>query len=123
MNDSESRRLQMFARVRDFGTAHTADFAANSIGKELFTTLATTITEVDSHGSAEASGVGLARQGTATRTQARDELREDLDAIKRTARALEDAIPGISDKFRVPKDNNDQSLLSAARAFATDAAP
>jgi hypothetical protein len=31
--------------------------------------------------------------------------------------------PGLSEKFRLPRGNNDQQLLSAARAFATDALP
>jgi len=31
--------------------------------------------------------------------------------------------PGIENKFRIPRDNNDQTLLSAARAAATDALP
>jgi len=32
-------------------------------------------------------------------------------------------IPGLDDKFRIPRNNNDQQLLNAARAFAADAEP
>ncbi len=119
MNDSENRRHEMFTRVRDFGEAHTADFAANSIGKQLFTDITAIVTELDGHASSQVSGFGSARQGTATRAQARSALRDDLEAINRTART----IPGTEDKFRLPRGPNDQNLIAAARAFAADAAP
>jgi hypothetical protein len=123
MNDSENRRHEMFTRVRDFGVAHTADFAAASIGKQLFTNITTIVTELDSHSSSQASGFGSARQGTATRAQARGALRDDLEAINRTARAMAGEHPGIDDNFRLPRGTNDQNLIAAARAFAADAAP
>lgn len=121
MNDAENRRLQMFVRVRDFGSAHTNDFAADSAGKELFTTLSSIVDTLEGHASAETSGRGAAMQGTASRAQARDALRDRLEAINRTARALEDEIPGLDDQFRIPRSNNDQQLLATAGAFVTDA--
>ena len=36
---------------------------------------------------------------------------------------MADDVPGLDDKFRVPRNNNDLQLLNAARAFATDALP
>jgi len=56
MNDSESRRRQMFVRVRDFGQAHTSDFAPTSLAQQYFTNIGTRIGEVDTHASSEASG-------------------------------------------------------------------
>jgi hypothetical protein len=72
--------------------------------------------------AAQASGGGTARQGTITRAEARAALREDLEAINRTARELDDQ-SGLNAKFRLPRPFNDQQLLEAARAFATDALP
>jgi hypothetical protein len=122
MNDNENRKHQMFVRTQQFLAGRTADFAIDSLGQQLATQLAAVITELDGHAAAETSGSGAARQGTVTRTQARAALREDLEAINRTARTMEDE-PGLNEKFRVPRSNNDQQLLSAARAFATDALP
>ncbi len=119
MNDNENRRNQMFLRVQGFGSAHGGDFAANSTGLQLFGTLNSIITEVERHAAAEISGTGESRQGTTTRKQARAALREDLEAISRSART----VPGLDDKFRVPRNNNDQELLAAARAAAIDALP
>ena len=81
MNDNENRRYQMFVRVAQFGSSHGADFAANSIGKQLFTNLSNIITELDGHGALEFSGVGAARQGTVTRRQARSALRDELEDV------------------------------------------
>jgi len=113
----------MFVRVRDFGQAHGSDFGPASLAHQHFTNLGTVIGELDSHAAAESSGHGEARQGTETRAQARAALRDDLEAINRTARAMASEVPGIDDKFRVPRNNNDQQLLNAARAFKADADP
>jgi hypothetical protein len=123
MNDSENRRRQMFARVDDFGDAHSQDFAANSLGQQTFAALKTILGELDGHAASEASGFGSAREGTTTRAQARDALRDDLEAIARTAEAMAFDVTGLDDKFKLPPVGNDQRLLTAARSFAADAAP
>ena len=123
MNDNETRRHETFRRVRGFGQAHDDDFSPDSIGKQLLNKLATIITELDGQAASEASARGQSRQGTETRAQAREALRGDLEDINRTARAMADDVPGLEDKFRIPRGNNDQQLLNAARAFLADATP
>jgi hypothetical protein len=113
----------MFARVKGFGDAHAGDFAPGGLAIRLFANLSTIVTQLDNHAAAETSGRGTAREGTSTRAEAREALRDDLEAINRTARAMAEDTPGIGDKFRLPRGDNDQNLLSAARAFAADAAP
>lgn len=123
MNDNENRKYQSYLRARVFGAAHANDFAPTSLGKQQFTTLATIITDIDDHATSEVTGVGRAREGTTTRREAREALREALEAIRRTARVMAADIPGLENKFRIPRNNNDQELLNAARAFAADAEP
>jgi hypothetical protein len=123
MQDTHNRRREMFVRVKDFGAVHATDFPPNGLGTRLFTDLEIVITQLATHAADEASGRGTAREGTTTRGTAREALREDLEAINRTARAMSEDVPGIDDKFRLPRGNNDQNLLNAARAFAADAAP
>ena len=123
MNDNENRKYQMFARVHIFGLEHSADFAVDSMGAQLFATLSDIIDSLDQHASAKVSRSGMAFQGTASRGEARQALREDLEAINRTARAMSADVPGLDDKFRMPPHGNDQLLLNAARAFHTDATP
>src|ERR1700752_2376329 len=116
MEDTHNRRREMFVRVKDFGATHAADFSPTGLARELFTDLSGVLTELSDHAANEASGRGSAREGTTTRAAAREALRDDLEAINRTARALAEDTPGINDKFRLPRGNNDQNLLSAARA-------
>jgi hypothetical protein len=123
VNDSERRRYEMFVRVRDFGAAHTDEFAANGRGQELFDSIRNVVSELNSHASAKTSGLGTARRGTATRASARSAVREGIEAISRTSRAMSDETDGIEGKFRISHTNNDQELLTIARSFATEAVP
>ena len=122
MNDNESRRHQMFVRAQQFLTSRASDFGPGSLAKGLAVDLAAVITELDGHAAAQASGGSSARQGTVTRAEARAALREDVEAINRTAREMDDQ-PGLNEKFRLPRGNNDQQLISTARAFVADAVP
>ena len=123
MNDIEKRRLEMFVRVKNFGASVAGDFAPNSVGQRLFATVAGVVLEIEAQASLKVSGIGSARQGTITRGQARADLRDTLEAINRTARAMADVVPGLENKFRVPRDANDQQLLATARSFAADVVP
>ena len=123
MNDKETRTFQMLTRFDAFCDTLTGDFAANSIGKQLFANLKTRIAEAESRGAAAASGRTSVRHGTGMRGQAREALREDLEAISRTARMMADDIPALLNKFPLPPRGTDQALINAARAFLADAEP
>lgn len=124
MKDSERRKYEMLARVRDFGAARAGAFADGSLGKELFDGLDGVVGELDAHAGRQSSSASAAAEGTTSRASARAALREDLEAISRTARAMALDNPGLEDRFRLPRNNrNDQTLLSAARAFLSDAEP
>ncbi|MFL6227791.1 MAG: hypothetical protein ACJ741_03320 [Pyrinomonadaceae bacterium] len=123
MKDTERRRYETRARVRDFGATHAAAFPATTRGGELFAQLAATVAELDGHAEAQVAHRSAAAQGTTGKAAARDALRRDLEAISDTARALSVTTPGLRELFRLPRGNNDQALLSTARAFHTAAAP
>ena len=123
MTDKENRKYQMFVRVRNFCQAHTADFVANSLAAQLTAALVAVITRLHGLIGAQSSGRGAAREGSSSRGAARAALRDNVEAISRTARTLAQNTPGLDDKFRVPQESNDQKLIGAARGFARDAAP
>jgi hypothetical protein len=123
MKDTEKRRYEMFLRVREFGTSRAAEFPATTLAGGLFTRLNGVIDEMDTHTRAQASGRSSSMHSTGSKAAARDELRRDLEAISRTARALVISTPGLEDKFRAPRSVSDQALLATARAFAADALP
>ena len=123
MNGSEVRRFDMFTRVRDFGAAHAADFPAASLGGRSLAEITTVIEALTAQTVAQTSGMAAARQSTSGKAVTRDALREEMEMINRTARAIAIDEPGLDDKFRLPRSNGDQALLNAARTFHADAEP
>jgi hypothetical protein len=123
MTDNDTRRYEMFLRVRQHGMDEAASLAANTFVTSLFNTLSTVITELETHTGAQSSGLTSARQSTRSKAVARDEVERDLQAIARTARSMSQSVPGLEQKFRLSRDLKDQDLLTAARMFAADALP
>ena len=123
MNSLNTRRLEMLVRVRDFGAAHRDLFPASTLGGKMFAAVASAVAALSQQAASQMSGRGTARGGSSSKAVARAALRERLQAISRTARALALDNPRLDDKFRVPQSNGHQALLSAGRAFADDAAP
>ena len=123
MNNQEIRTLDMFRRVRNFGVTHGGLFPAGTFGRELFDALAGIVDELEGHAADESVGRGTARQGTVGKAAARAALLEDLAVFRRTARSMSVVMPGLDDKFRIPRNTSDQELLDTARAFLAQAEP
>jgi hypothetical protein len=124
MKDTEVRCYEMFTRVADFGATHATAFPPTTLGGELFATINAIVSQLNAHVTQQASGAGSAKQATATRNEAREELRRDMEAMSRTARAMSETITGLDDKFRLPRSRvGDQIVIGLARAFAADAVP
>ncbi len=122
MNGEETRKYEMLARVRAFGVSHAAAFAPGTLAADLFAQIGVAVEQLSNHSVAQTTGAGTMRQGTASRRLARETLRDDLEAMRRTARAISIDRPTVLDRFRVPPFGRDQTLLDAARAFAQEAA-
>ena len=120
MDGDERRRVEMFIRVRQFGVDNVADFPAGSIGATQFAAINTAIDEVEQFAGDQAASSGDARQLFVTKDTARENLREDMFEISRTARAMIYQFDGIDAKFRMPRSQSDQNLLAAARGFYDD---
>lgn len=123
MDTLETKRLEMFIRVREFGTQFAAAFPAGSYGAGLFEKLGEVVEELKTHALQQSKGQSSARESSASKSSARDELLRRLDAISRTARVIAYATPGLENKFRMPRGIGDQALLTLSRSFASDAEP
>lgn len=121
MNDKERNYYNTFVSVRDFGAENTADFPAGSAGANNFASVGAAADEMEQSGATQTSGAS--GQTTMQKDVALAELREDLRAINRTARALAVDDSAIGEMFRMLSGNNEQNLLAAARTFLTNAAP
>jgi hypothetical protein len=118
MTDNEGRIHQTGVRMRGFFAPRTADFSETSVGHQLINDLGGTIEDLETYASDQAASSGRARQHTNTRGDARRALREDLEAINRTARLLD-----LEDMFRLPPVDNDEASVNAGHAFAVNALP
>jgi hypothetical protein len=113
----------MFIRVREFGKPRAGVYPSNSRGGELLAQLDTAITEIEGHAASQSSGKRASKEKTSLKSVALAVLIEEMEAISRTARAMALTIPGLDDKFRLPRNVGEQAWLAAARSFATDAEP
>lgn len=125
MKDIERRGYEMLVRAEDYITARPADFPAESAAGILLISLREAIATIRAKASEQDSGLNIREEGTEMRSIAREQLRDQLEAICRTAAALAVAgtTPGLENRFRMPRGNNDQALINAARAAAQEAAP
>lgn len=124
MKDTQRFKAEMFMRVSELGVNQGAIFSLASLGGRLFADLSALIIDINSQAAKQSSGLSSAEQGTTTKSEARENLSEDLEAISRTARAAAEEIPGVSDKFRRPSASiSDQGLIAVANAAAADAPP
>jgi hypothetical protein len=123
MNSVINRTYEMFVRVQSFASEHAAAFPAGSLGAETIAELRKVVEELTEAGTTQTSGLSSVQRATAERLAAREALRESMQAISRTARVMAIDMPGLENKFRLPRSGSDPALLQTARAFAADALP
>ncbi len=120
MNDNDRRRYEMLVRVNQFGTENAADFTGVATAK--FTQLAANVNLIESSAADQLAGFGEAAQQFEVKDTIRENLREILAAIARTARSMEYEFDGVADKFRFNRSLSDANLLAKARAVISDIA-
>jgi hypothetical protein len=118
----ETRRYEMFLKVRDFFATHTADFPAASIAAVIFAPLLPIIDQLAQIAGEQISTRGTYSQTIEVKSDARDILFVMLQDISDLATTLAYEINGLEEKFRLPRNRRDQNLIAAGRAFAADAA-
>jgi len=109
----------MIQRVNQFGLDNAADFPAASIGASQFAVVTARLGDADTKGAAQQAGFGDAAGKFDVKDTIRENLREDMSDIARTARSMDYQFDGMSSQFRLPRNATDQTLLAAARAFYT----
>lgn len=124
MNDKQRRRFERMLRAEDYISTDTTIFPTGSKGAQAFSRLKAAIEEVKTLDASRATGARASKQGTLTRKDARERLRQSNSAITRTAQVIARDDPSFNGKFKAPRSNaNDQEILAVARSFATEALP
>ncbi len=122
MNDSERRRYEMLVRVNQFGVDNAGDFPSG-VGAAQFAAYKTVVNETESKSALQAGGFAEAAQQFEVKDTCRENLRDEMSDISRTAKSMEYEFDGIADKFRFQRNMNDATMLATARAFITEAGP
>ena len=113
MTKRETRQYEMFVRVRDFGVMYRDRFPAGSTGGQAFAAVEAAVAQLEASGTSKLTAKG---EGQRAKVKARRALTERVRAIARTARVVADTVPG-AETFRLPEQETDVALLTAARAF------
>ena len=122
MTKNDLRTSQLLKRVRDFGASRPTDFPPSSFGGQMFTEVATVVSELAHQAALQTASAGSALVGVAAKSLLRAALRKELRALNRAGRAIVANNPALKKKFRLPGPGDDR-LLSTARAFAEVAEP
>lgn len=124
MNDKQRRRFERVLRSQDFFSADATIFPTGSKGAQAFTRLKDAIAEVEALDASRETGARASKQGTLTRQDARERLKQGIAAIARTSQIIALDDPSYKGKFKPLRSKiNDQDLLAVARSFAAEALP
>src|SRR5436190_1716450 len=96
MNEADVKRYEMLQRVDDFVVTRPAAAPPGTLAAELFATVASAVERIAASSSALEGVRDSARTGSAARNRARALLREEMEAISRTARAMAVHDPSLS---------------------------
>lgn len=120
MDERQSNIFEMLKKMGNFINLHKSVFTPNSLATDLFSTINKIIDEITNLAIVQSSNTSSTKQGVTKKATLRNNLRQDMETISRTARGIAIKIPGIDNKFRIPVSNNDSVLLTTAQAFARD---
>lgn len=119
MNASDRRRFEMLVRVNQFGIDNAGDFTGIATAK--FAEIGAIVGDTELQGAAQQAGFGEAAMQFEVKDTAREDLRDEMSAISRTAKSMEYSFDGIGEQFRFQRNMPDATMLVKARAFATEA--
>ena len=114
MRTYDQQRYRMLIRITEFGVAHQDLFPPDGPARRWFAAIETAVDQLSRYVTAQDAGRVASRESAVSKADARKALNEALDAIARTARALD--IPDIRSTFYLPPVRNDYEAATAARA-------
>jgi hypothetical protein len=121
MKNLFNRQFETLLRVRAFFEKHSELFPPTSLSGKAFDTVVAAIPELSRYMRSHAGVVALVREGVTSKAEARQELRDRLEAVTRTARSIGRKEPGVAYLFRMPREVGNHALIGAARSFLENA--
>ncbi len=121
MGYSQKAVRDMFNRVLDILPVEFADLPKPSEADAAATDLQLQYNIVISESGAQSGFEGTGEEGTAVRAVARQNIRDYLSTLARTARSIARKTPGFDQNYPPPAGMDDAELLNEARAVAPKA--
>ena len=122
MNDAHRRRMDKFDREKVFMAENTDDFPAGSPGASVTAQIEANMTQILAADAEQVSGFDDKNQAFSVKGNDRDTLIDELEIIVLAAKGIGNELPGIADKYRLPRPRTDQNLIAKATSFHTDSA-
>lgn len=122
MNDNNRRRWEMLVRASQFGIDNAVDFPALTVGGVRFTSVTAKANVAEAKSAQQQASFGSSAQEIEVKDTIRENLREQMSAISRTARGMQYEHDGIEDLFRFQRNLTDEALLAKGRAFHSESA-
>lgn len=123
MNLEVRRYVSRIQAVLSFLSANASSFAGVARVGQLQTQLEATLATMQGLAEQQSSDQGDVGSAVRSKSALLEAVLDDLRLIARTARAMSIETPGTEDRFRLPRSNGEDAILSTARQFATDAEP
>ena len=117
----QSAVRDMFNRVLDIMPVEFADLPAGSVAATAAADLQTQYNTVVSESAEQSSFEGTGKEGTALRAVARENIRDYLSTLGRTAKVVSRETPGFDKNYPLVSAMDDTELLNTARAVAPKA--
>jgi hypothetical protein len=121
MNYKQGAVRDMFNRVLDILPVEFADLPAGSVAETAAADLQTQYDIVISESGEQSGFEGTGKEGTALRAVARQNIRDWMSTLARTARSVSRQTPGFDKNYPPPSGMDDTELLNEARAVAPKA--
>lgn len=119
MTTMETRRYETLVRVHEFGQRNRERFPESSVGGMRFAAVAIAVRQLGEYAALDQSA---ARDVRRRRMLAREALVAEIDAIRRTARVLAVATPGLDERFPRPHTSSDRALIALGEMVGREAA-
>ena len=121
MDIKDKARFNMFIRVIQYLIDNAGDFSAGSVAMTQLAVLQAVVAALNSLTGEQRASFGDARFAFVSKDTARENLREAVAGIVKTARSMVYQFPGIDKKFAMPRNLSDLNMLAVARAFLSEA--
>jgi hypothetical protein len=112
MNRAQRFKYEMFVRVRDYGTAHTALFPESSTASQSFARVTAAVAAIDDH----LKNRVVARAARSVKAATREAVFDAMKTLALAARRVTRPEPGTG-LFRMPRRRSLKVEIATARAF------